>query len=203
MATIEEIHAAADTVEARGDKVTQARVRAELGGGSFTDINAAMKSWTGKKRATPKLREASPEGIREELDRFATQIWQTALDMANKRIQDELAAIELMREEMEREKAEIMTEADALAAELDATQGKNRELDARVQGLEKELKTAERERENARVAEQAAQARLETSAGMIDELKSDKKKLMEIVEKGYKAEPKKETRQKTKTEAPD
>ena len=46
MATKEQIYAAADAISAEGGNPTLAAVRAHMGGGSYTDISAAMQSWT-------------------------------------------------------------------------------------------------------------------------------------------------------------
>ena len=45
MATKEQIWSVADTIASEGGNPTLAAVREKLGGGSYTDISAAMQQW--------------------------------------------------------------------------------------------------------------------------------------------------------------
>jgi hypothetical protein len=53
--TTQDIHATADTLAEQGVKPTLAEVRKALGGGSFTTISDAMKSWRQEQKTEQQL----------------------------------------------------------------------------------------------------------------------------------------------------
>lgn len=59
--SIEDVYSVADRLFESGQQPTLAAVRSALGGGSFTTISEAMKSWRSRQQAaaTP-VREAAP-----------------------------------------------------------------------------------------------------------------------------------------------
>ena len=85
--TIQQIHATADQLQEQGIKPTLAEVRKILGGGSFTTISEAMKSWRQDNQEEEQLRQVVlPSGITERLQSLGADMWQTAIDMANDRL---------------------------------------------------------------------------------------------------------------------
>jgi chromosome segregation ATPase len=123
MATKEQIWAAADTISADGGNPTLAAVRAYMGGGSYTDISAAMQSWRATQQAssTP-IREPAPSVITDRLSSLGSELWAAALELANARLQFEREALEQARQEAEETRKEAAALADALAADLDKAQ---------------------------------------------------------------------------------
>lgn len=119
--TTQDVHAAADKLQAEGQQPTLAAVRAALGGGSFTTISEAMKSWkAAQQAAAAPIREAAPAAITDRMGELAAEVWTIAQGMANDRLQSEREALELTRQEMEQAQAEAAELADQLAADLDA-----------------------------------------------------------------------------------
>jgi chromosome segregation ATPase len=120
-----DIHNAADAIAAQGDTPTLAKVRAALGGGSFTTISEAMGEWKAARQqqsvVTP-IREAAPEAITERLHGFAADIWGTAMEKANARLQEEREALDEARKKMEATLAETQELAAQVSADLDAAQ---------------------------------------------------------------------------------
>ena len=55
--TTEQIHATADQLASEGIKPTQTAVRERLGGGSFTTIVEALKTWRQEQHTTAQLAE--------------------------------------------------------------------------------------------------------------------------------------------------
>lgn len=118
--TTQDIHAAADKLQAKGQQPTLAAVRAALGGGSFTTISEAMKGWKAQQQAAQPIREAAPAAVVERMGELAAEVWTIAQGMANDRLQSEREALEATRQEMEQAQAEAAELADQLAADLDA-----------------------------------------------------------------------------------
>ena len=96
--TIQQIHATADQLQEQGIKPTLAEVRKILGGGSFTTISEAMKSWRQDNQEEEQLRQVVlPSGITERLQSLGADMWQTAIDMANDRLIKEREALESIK----------------------------------------------------------------------------------------------------------
>lgn len=120
MATKEQIWEAADVISAEGGTPTLAAVRAHMGGGSYTDISAAMKDWRTRQQASAApIREPAPGLVAERLSEFGSELWALALELANNRLQSEREALEQARHEAEETREEAASLADSLAAELD------------------------------------------------------------------------------------
>lgn len=119
--TTADIHAAADRLQAEGHSPTLAAVRSALGGGSFTTISEAMKSWrAAQQAAAAPMREAAPEAVGERAAQLAADVWAIAQAMASERLEREREALETTRQELEQQQREAAELADQLAAELDA-----------------------------------------------------------------------------------
>ncbi|WP_201598270.1 DNA-binding protein [Psychrobacter fulvigenes] len=96
--TIQQIHATADQLQEQGIKPTLAEVRKALGGGSFTTISEAMKSWRQDNQEEEQLRQVElPSGIAERLQSLGADMWQTAIDIANDRLVKEREALESIK----------------------------------------------------------------------------------------------------------
>ena len=115
-----DVHAAADLILASGQQPTLAAVRAALGGGSFTTISEAMKSWKAARQAaaTPQ-REAPPAAVTDRLEALAGDIWGIALGMANDRLAKERETLDAARKEIEAQRQEAAELADQMSAELE------------------------------------------------------------------------------------
>jgi chromosome segregation ATPase len=123
MATKEQIWAAADAISAEGGNPTLAAVRAKMGGGSYTDISAAMQGWRATQQASSApIREPAPSTITDQLNALGSEVWAVALELANARLQSEREGLELARQEAEETRKEAAALADALAADLDKAQ---------------------------------------------------------------------------------
>jgi chromosome segregation ATPase len=186
MATKEQIWAAADAISAEGGNPTLAAVRAQMGGGSYTDISAAMQSWRATQQAssTP-IRESAPSAITERLNSLGAELWAVALELANNRLQTEREALEQARQETEETRKEAAALADALAADLDKAQADIAALREQlaVSIAKQEQQQAIINQETAAVIEskhraelaEVAREELKTRADQISELLRDEK----------------------------
>lgn len=120
------IHKAADELVALGKNPTQAAVRAHLGGGSFTTIGEAMKTWH-KAREEQAARAAVvrlPDELEGKLDgvrQILEAAWTLALRQADDRLTKEREALEKVRLETESRVTELQENIELLEAEHMAT----------------------------------------------------------------------------------
>src|SRR5690606_30361339 len=116
--TIQKIHAIADQLQEQGIKPTLAEVRKALGGGSFTTISEAMKSWRQDNQEEEQLRQVElPGGITERLQALGADMWQTAIDIANDRLVKEHEALESIKAKAQAETDEAQEAAKMLESE--------------------------------------------------------------------------------------
>jgi myosin heavy subunit len=116
--TIQQIHATADQLQEQGIKPTLAEVRKALGGGSFTTISEAMKSWRQDNQEEEQLRQVElPSGIAERLQSLGADMWQTAIDIANDRLVKEREALESIKTKAQAETDEAQEAVKTLESE--------------------------------------------------------------------------------------
>ena len=134
--TTPQIHATAEQLQEQGIKPTLAEVRKALGGGSFTTISEAMKSWRQDNQQEEQLRQVElPSSIAERLQTLGADMWQTAIDIANDRLVKEREALESIKAKsqaetdeaqeavktLEGEQADLLEQLDEVTATAEAT----------------------------------------------------------------------------------
>ena len=116
--TLEQIHATASQLHEQGIKPTLAEVRKVLGGGSFTTISEAMKSWRQDHQDEQQLQQVTlPSGITERLQTLGADVWQTAIDMANDRLGKEREALDIVKVKAQAETDEAQEAVKTLEGE--------------------------------------------------------------------------------------
>ena len=116
--TTQQIHAIADQLHEQGIKPTLAEVRKALGGGSFTTISEAMKSWRQDNQQEEQLRQVElPSSIAERLQTLGADMWQTAIDIANDRLVKEREALESIKAKAQAETDEAQEAVKTLEIE--------------------------------------------------------------------------------------
>lgn len=167
--TEQQVHAAADRIAGAGEKPTLAKVRAALGGGSFTTISEAMKAWHAR-QADDKALEAVevPDAVLDKMQQAAAATWQAARDEAEKSLAGEREA---MHEAQQQASAEIAEAREAVATLEREAEQHAREIEALNERVERaetaahdaEQRAREVESENARLSERNAglEARLQ------------------------------------------
>jgi hypothetical protein len=84
--TKEQILATADLLAARDERVTLARVRQELGGGSYTTIGQALREWRRLQKKRPEAQPAVPPvpaQARTILKDVWGKLWRLAHELAD------------------------------------------------------------------------------------------------------------------------
>ena len=92
--TTEQIHATANQLASEGIKPTQTNVRERLGGGSFTTIAEALRSWRAEQETVAELQAVViPQDINDRTQVLVAQVWETAQSLANDRLSKEREAL--------------------------------------------------------------------------------------------------------------
>lgn len=160
-----------DNLSRTGVSPTAEKVRAELGGGSFSTISPIIKQWRdSQSRAEPA--QEIPAAAQAAVNQATALIWKIATE-------HQAEAINAVRQECARIEHEATAERDEALNEVKRLEEQIRAIAAAFDALQAESQTqlanAKKEGENARVAEQSCQARLEAAAREIDSLKAQNK----------------------------
>ncbi len=184
----QKIHAIADALAAENKRPTLAAIRDALGGGSFTTISEAMKTWAGR-HAVSAEPDTTPEAISKAGVELAASLWRQAKSQAEAQLQKDRENLEEVKLELEQSASEAAALADSLTTENDtlkatieqlraeaaaqvqaladmttravAAEAALGECRARADQLEKQLAKAEKRAEDA--TEAAARAREEAA----------------------------------------
>ena len=111
--TTEQIHQTAQELTEKGINPTLANVRSALGGGSFTTIGEALKTWKQAQKDNEKIKQVdiAPQ-IKDRADVLIGELWQNALDLADERLKLEREALAVAQQQADAKVAEM---AEALA----------------------------------------------------------------------------------------
>lgn len=186
--TTEQIHATADQLAQQGIKPTQTNVREALGGGSFTTIAEALRTWRQEQETVTQLQAVViPQDITDRTQTLTAQIWETAQAIANERLAKEREALAhkealLIGENdemqkvvatLENEQAELTAQLDTLNNDNSLLTHKNNELENLTNSLKTQL-TAEKDRaDQATATAQQLQAKLDEQTAKIERLTAD------------------------------
>ena len=169
--TTEQIHATADQLAQQGIKPTQTNVREALGGGSFTTIAEALRTWRQEQETVTQLQAVViPQDITDRTQTLTAQIWETAQALANERLAKEREALAHKEalligenDEMQKVVATLESEQGELLAQLDEMNNKNT---AQAEQLEQEADNNRRQLEQIKQLE----IQLKAQQGRVDDL---------------------------------
>ena len=169
--TTEQIHATADQLAQQGIKPTQTNVREALGGGSFTTIAEALRTWRQEQETVTQLQAVViPQDITDRTQTLTAQIWETAQAIANERLAKEREALAHKEalligenDEMQKVVATLESEQGELLAQLDEMNNKNT---AQAEQLEQEADNNRRQLEQIKQLE----IQLKAQQGRVDDL---------------------------------
>lgn len=182
--TTQQIHAIADQLHEQGIKPTLAEVRKALGGGSFTTISEAMKSWRQDNQQEEQLRQVElPSSIAERLQTLGADMWQTAIDIANDRLVKEREALESIKTKaqaetdeaqeavktLEIEQADLLVQLDEVTATAEAAAITAAQVTAERDILTQTLSDTQHQLELERAKTDAAQGQLSDLRNSFDQ----------------------------------
>lgn len=186
--TTEQIHATADQLAQQGIKPTQTNVREALGGGSFTTIAEALRTWRQEQETVTQLQAVViPQDITDRTQTLTAQIWETAQAIANERLAKEREALAhkealLIGENdemqkvvatLENEQAELTNQLDTLNNENSSLNTRNNELENIVNSLKTQLQAEKDRADQATNQATGLQAKLDEQNAKIERLTAD------------------------------
>lgn len=181
--TTQQIHATAEQLQEQGIKPTLAEVRKALGGGSFTTISEAMKSWRQDNQEEEQLRQVElPSGIAERLQSLGADVWQTAINMANDRLSKEREALEVVKvkaqaetdeaqeavKTLEQEQADLLVQLDEVTNTAETAAEQALEATADRDTFKQNLADTQHQLELERIKTDTAQAQLTEARVALD-----------------------------------
>ena len=127
--TREMIFEAADAIAREGRTPTVLMIRERLGGGSPNTISPHLAAWKEQNQAKP---ADSLPPLPDPVQSAMRQVWGAAWQDAQAQLEAEREALNTIRKELERERAEMMAEIERLDGELETTRERLRNAAAAV-----------------------------------------------------------------------
>lgn len=186
--TTQQIHATADELQEKGVSPTLSEVRKALGGGSFTTISDAMKSWRQDYKEEQELKQVElPSGINERLQTLGADIWQTAIDIAHDRLAKEREALEVIKAKaqqdvdqyadsvktLELEQADLLKQLDEVTVTAERATALTETTTAELDALTKSLNDTKHQLELERNKADSAQTQLVEVRSRLDKTQSE------------------------------
>lgn len=190
--TTEQIHAAANALDAEGVRPTLAAVRKRLGAGSFTTISEAMTSWRSARdlAGAAKMGEPVPDEVAERGTVLVREVWAAAQAAATARLSTERDDLAATRAELEAVRNEAVALADSLTVELDqlraTTKAELASLAEQLSSARADTETARAETAAARAAEQTAQVTNAKTTGQLETLTAERDRLTQELAAAHK-----------------
>ena len=180
--TTEQIHATAQELTEKGINPTLANVRSALGGGSFTTIGEALKTWKQAQKDNEKIKQVdiAPQ-IKDKADLLIGELWQNALDLADERLKLEREALAVAQQqadakvaEMAEALAQVEAEQEQLNAQLDELTHSNENYKHLTKAQSDEISSLKQANAGLVATNQALQAQLDSLQAMFDKFLSSK-----------------------------
>jgi Plasmid replication region DNA-binding N-term len=166
---------AADQLVEAGQNPTLAAVRKAIGGGSFTTIGEALTTWKAAilTRQRALLQDPLPSALADRFTGLNIDLWHTAVALATSRLAADREALSVREAEADAARAEAISLADQLAAEMEKARDHMATLEAERIDLAERLTAAQIDAAGLRHGLAQAEARAtaaEALAGRIDRL---------------------------------
>jgi chromosome segregation ATPase len=162
--TREQVFETADALVREGQNPTVVAVRTRLGGGSPNTITPLLAEW---KTLNEKKQAASMPAVPEPVEAVMRQVWGAAWQQAQSQLEGEREALGTERKEIERERAEMLSEIGRMDTEMETARGS---IAKGAEALEIERQAHERTKSEVREAQAIAAERAERIAAQEKEL---------------------------------
>ena len=138
--SVERIHEVANKLHESGVKPTLAAVRERLGGGSFTTISEAMKTWRAQVQEEHELALVQvPAALDERMEQLKRAAWEVAQQEAENRLKSEREALAVQRQELDAQLAEAHQVVEVLEREASVREQTISELNSVRDQVEDDL----------------------------------------------------------------
>lgn len=171
--TREQVFETADALVREGQNPTVVAVRTRLGGGSPNTITPLLGEW---KTLNETKQAASMPAVPEPVEAVMRQVWGAAWQQAQGQLEGEREALGTARKEIERERAEMLSEIGRMDTEMETARGS---LAKGAEALEVERQAHERTKSNVREAQAIAAERAERIAAQEKELQGLRRQIEE------------------------
>ena len=162
--TREQVFETADALVREGQNPTVVAVRTRLGGGSPNTITPLLAEW---KTLNETKQAAAMPAVPEPVEAVMRQVWGAAWQQAQGQLEGEREALGTARKEIERERAEMLSEIGRMDTEMETARGS---LAKGADALEAERQAHERTKSDVREAQAIAAERAERIAVQEKEL---------------------------------
>lgn len=175
---LEDVLAAMEALEERGEKVSVRNVRDQIGGGSHGDIGDAIREIQKRRDRLNTIRSELPLSMKDSASELAMNLWTAAQELASRTVEDLRRGCEQRVEAAEKQASEALNDVDAAELRIDSL---SHELDA------KQRECVDLESTKLAVAERAnaAEARLAALEAEIRVMSSHAKERERELEKAY------------------
>ena len=188
-----QVFEAASALAEEGTRPTVQTLRERIGSGSYSTISAHLAEWKAQ-HATPVNQNIPP--IPAGVQAAFTRIWATAAKAAADALEQQREAFELLRREMDIERADMAAEIKRLETAMEEQARKGEKQAAEVDELKREGQSRAEELtalkiENTRLEEQrkAAQERGDEIKGQFDTLQAELATAVKVSRKGASKPP--------------
>lgn len=185
MPTLDQIHAAADSLAADGKKPTLAAVRAMVGG-SYSTLSPALARWRveqDQSSSTATITDSVPPVVSQALLIAAATAWREAQSLAQAQIDAERDQLALARAQADEQVSDALAAADASAADADAARQALKDLQQQFQDLTQALSVAQALNLELRADRDSARTAAASSADLASEMRGRLAALQETAPK--------------------
>lgn len=199
MPTLDQIHAAAESLAADGKKPTLAAVRAMVGG-SYSTLSPALARWRAQQDQTstsPTITDSVPPVVSQSLLVAAATAWREAQSLAQAQIDAERDQLALARAQADDQVSDALAAADASAADADAARQALIDLQQQYQDLIQALAVAKALTIELRADRDAARTAATSSADLASEMRGRLAALEERASKADHIKPLKPSRRQS------
>ncbi len=173
--THEQIIEVADALVGAGQNPTLAAVRKALGGGSFTTISEALKTWR-QARQEERIRAEIidiPSALQQAFEEAGRLVWKEATAQHAAKLAEERLALEDAHDRYESERNEAVDAADQISAELEQTVAALEQEQSAHADTQRSLLEARQEIERVLAKGRELEARVEERGRQVTTLESE------------------------------
>lgn len=169
MTANDKIYEAADKLDFQGKAVTLASLRTELGGGSYTTINPALKEWKARKAEKTQLPPA-PEELCRRMVAFGAELWNQACKIAESRFVGERMALEEQIQQLESNLTDAVEAADSAETAKELANKKVDELKTAIEPIKAKLDEQNKRATELEIRYQESEYKINILQSVIDRL---------------------------------
>lgn len=162
---LEDVRAAMEALEERGEKASVRKVRDQMGGGSLGDVGEAIREVQRQRDRLNTIRSELPQSLQDGASELAMNLWTAAQELASRTVEDLRRGCEQRVATAEKQASEALNDLDAaerrvgtLSRELDTKQNEYTALESARLGIVERANASE-----ARVAALEAEIRVMSS----------------------------------------